>query len=110
MANKVLAYMQERPGQEVTVGEMMDAGLAPTMGTLMTYLSRLVLDPRSGVTRLGLDKRTHGLNRPYRYDQPADYVRLVLTVVGETEAGHPMARDESGVVYEVRPIGKIAGY
>jgi hypothetical protein len=108
MASKVLGYLQERAGQEVTVGEMMEAGLAPTMGTLMTYLSKLVLDPRSGVTRLGLDKRTHGVNRPYRYDPPAEEVRLTLLVVGETTEGHALARDAAGVIYEVRKLGAFA--
>ena len=107
MANKVLAYMQERPGQEVTVGEMMEAGLAPTVGTLMTYLSRLVIDPSSGVTRLGLDKRTHGVNRPYRYDPPAKEQWIMGRVIGTTEAGYPMVQAHDGQVYEARPLGKM---
>jgi hypothetical protein len=106
MANKVLTYLQERAGQEVTVAEMMEAQLAPQLGTLMTYLSRLVNDPRSGVTRGGLNKRTHGVNRPYRYDAPVEIKQFALRVVGETQEGHMLAQDADGVLYEVRTLGK----
>ena len=107
MANKVLAYLQDRPGQDVTVGEMLAAGLAPQKGTLMTYLSRLVNDPSSGVTRGGLDKRTHGVNRPYQYNAPQEVSLLRLRVVGDGQEGNVLAQDDEGMLYEVRSLGKV---
>lgn len=111
--SKVLAYLREREGQEVSYEELLAAGLAPRPDTLSSYLSRLVSDPRSGVTRTGEDTRRPGVYRGYRYDTPepeAEPVMLDLRRVGSTVRGNPLAiDDETGELFEIVPIGKLEG-
>ncbi len=108
-SNKVLEYLREREGQEVTIEEMVAAGLG-TKRTLLTSLSRLVADPRAGVRRVGIPRRQHGVNRPYRYDAPPpppEVVTITLSKIGCTVEDNALAVDQDGVIYALVPIAHL---
>lgn len=107
--SKVMTYLKAREGQDVTVEQMLADGVAPNKTTLLSYLSKLVADPRTGVRRLGDAQRLPGVNRPYRYEPPPpppEVVRLTFAKVGIGTAG-VLVVDDEGVLYELRAIGQL---
>lgn len=106
---KIRAYLQEREGQEVSYEELQAAGLAPSDATLHADLSRLVADPRNGITIVG-DERARGIRRPYRYDpppviHPPSFVTLRL--IGQSADGNGLAQDDDMRIYEIIPRGRL---
>ena len=105
--NKVLDYLKEHEGQDITFEELKQAGLAPTYGALTTDLSRLTMNSGNGITRSG----KKGGSRRYRYDAPVPLPEpeyATLRLIGQSDAGHGLGvDDETGRLYEIVPAGRL---
>jgi hypothetical protein len=106
---KIREYLQDRAGHEVSYEELLAARLSPTQATLNADLSRLVADPRNGITRVG-DERVKGTHRSYRYDKPPEPEPpkfVTLRLIGKTEAGNRLAQDDEMRIFEIIPVGRL---
>jgi hypothetical protein len=108
MSNKITSYLRDREDQEITVQEMIEAGLG-TEKTLLSYLSRLIRDPVSGISRVGNDHRQNGVIRSYKYNAlPEDeHHMLSFRRIGSTIDNNDLVIDDRGNVFEVKPLGSL---
>lgn len=104
---RVREFLQAREGREVSWDELVDACLAPSLNTLNADLTRLVANPRNGITRVG-DDRVRGVHRSYRYDKPAPAQFVTLRLIGQSADGNGLAQDDQTMrIFEIIPRGRL---